>query len=578
MTLDKVTAEVVKHSLIYISEEMGVALRKSAYSPNIRERADCSCAILDSKGRTIGQAEHIPVHIGSLSLGLRNTLQYLEKEGVELISGDMFIVNDPYISGTHLNDLTVIRPVFSRNEIIAYVANKAHHVDIGGIAPGSINSQATELIQEGILLPPVKLMDQDKLRNDVVQILTSNTRVPEVTLGDLRAQMAANVLAEKRLLELVSKIGIMTFCDCCEFTLDQTNKLVVTEYAKMPKGSWKGQDCLELDDRLILIRAKVTMTGERVEVDFAGTDQQVRAPLNAVLGVTTAAVTFAVKTVLPADLPSNDGFNSTIGVTAPKGTIVNPVKPAPVAGGNLETSQRIVDTIYRALAGAIPDRIPAASHGSMNNLMMGGVHPQTGKSWAFYETIGGGSGGRPGADGVDGVHVNMTNTLNTPIEVMEHYYPVRFEAYRLRDGSGGPGQWRGGMGIERIFTARTRIQVGILADRSRVRPWALKGGLPGAPSEYLVRHSNGKVVRLKSKDTLFLNRGDTLIVRTAGGGGYGDPHKRTPLLVKEDLQNRCVTEQQTETIYKHARTIMAGPASCKKIVKRTKRIARTGHH
>ncbi len=550
--LDKLMVEVVKHSLIYISEEMGVALRKSAYSPNIRERADHSCAILDPKGKTIGQAEHIPVHIGSLPLGLRNTLQYLKREGLESSPGDMFVVNDPYIAGTHLNDITLIRPMFAKNVLVGYVANKAHHVDIGGIAPGSISSQATELIQEGILLPPVRLMKGDKLRSDVLRMFASNTRMPEVTLGDLRAQVAADLLGEKRLAELVSKVGIEAFWSCCEAILDQTNKLALTEYAKMPKGRWKAEDCLELEDQIIRISAEVTMTGEGVEVDFAGTDQQVRAPLNAVLGVTTAAVTFAVKTVLPAGLLTNDGFNRTIGITAPEGTIVNPVEPAPVAGGNLETSQRIVDTVYRALAEAMPDKIPAASHGSMNNLMMGGVHPQTGRPWAFYETIGGGYGGRPTADGVDGVHVNMTNTLNTPIEVMEHYYPIKFETYGLRDGSGGPGEWRGGMGIERALTAKAPVQVAIFGERSTVRPWGLKGGLPGEPSEYSVRRSNGKVIRLKSKDALVLEGGDTVRVRTAGGGGYGDPRNRKSLLVKEDLENQYVTEQQAKAVYGYA--------------------------
>jgi len=552
LTADKLTVEVVKHSLAYISEEMGIALRKSAYSPNIRERADHSCAILDPYGRTIGQAEHIPVHIGSLPLGLRNSLECLEREHTEISAGDMFVVNDPYIAGTHLNDVTLIRPVFLENQLIGYTANKAHHVDVGGMTPASINSQATELLQEGILLPPVKLMEGSRLRNDVVQILTSNTRMPEVTLGDLRAQLAANLLGERRLLELVSRIGLEVFWESCGAVLDQTNRLAVAEYAKMPKGSWTGEDYLELDDRLISIRAKVTMTGESVEVDFAGTEQQVKAPLNAVLGVTTAAVTFAVKTLMPADLPPNDGFNRTIHIIAPEGTIVNPVKPAPVAGGNLETSQRIVDTVYRAFAEPMLDRIPAASQGSMNNLMMGGEQPETEKPWVFYETIGGGYGGRPGADGINGVQVNMTNTLNTPIEVIEHYYPIIFQAYGLRNGSSGAGEWRGGTGIERILKAKASIRVTLLGERRKVRPWGLKGGLPAEPSEYLVRRSDGKIVRLDSKDSIVLNPGDSLTVRTAGGGGYGDPRKRRTSLIKEDLDNQYITEEQAKLVYHYA--------------------------
>jgi N-methylhydantoinase B len=552
LTADRVLVEVVKHNLIYVSEEMGVALRKSAYSPNIRERADHSCAILDAKRRTVGQAEHIPVHVGSLSLGLRNTIQYLEEEGIEVDPGDMFIVNDPYIAGTHLNDITLIRPVFANGRVIAYTANKAHHVDVGGMSPASINSQAVELVQEGILLPPVKLMERDKLRSDVVHMLASNTRMPDVTLGDLRAQVAANLLGERRLADLASKVGVETFSDCCEALLDQTSKLAVTEYSKMPKGTWKGEDCLELDDKLLAIHARVTLSGEHVEVDFEGTDRQVRAPLNAVLGVTTAAATFAVKTLLRADLPLNDGFNRTIDIAAPTGSLVNPLRPAPVAGGNLETSQRIVDTVYKAMAEAMPDRIPAASHGSMNNLMIGGVHSQDRGSWAFYETVGGGYGGRLGLDGVDGVQVNMTNTLNTPIEVIEHYYPIEFEAYQLRNESGGPGEWRGGMGIERILTAKDAVQVVVLGERARVRPWGMRGGFPGQSSEYLVRRTDGTVTKLKSKDMLTLERNEALVVRTAGGGGYGDPKHRKPSSVKEDLDNEYITGEQARSIYGHA--------------------------
>jgi N-methylhydantoinase B len=270
------------------------------------------------------------------------------------------------------------------------------------------------------------------------------------------------------------------------------------------------------------------MDGEGFSVDFTGTSTQVDKPLNAVYGVTCAAVLFAVRTLLSENIMLNDGFTRTVQIHAPECTVVNPVKPAPVSGGNLETSQRIVDVIYMALAQAIPEKIPAASHGSMNNLMMGGVHPVSGEKWAFYETIGGGYGGRYNLDGVDGVQTNMTNTMNTPIEVIEHYYPVRFESYSFREGSGGRGRWSGGMGLERAFTALAKIQVQVLGDRGRIPPWGLAGGEPGKPSEYLVRRADGRVEKLKSKDGTILNQGDTLIIRTAGGGGYGRPELGRP--------------------------------------------------
>jgi N-methylhydantoinase B len=541
--------EVVKHSLAYTSEEMGVALRRSAYSPNIRERADHSCALLDQNGRTIGQAEHIPVHIGSFSLGLKNTLAHLQKENIDTNKGDMFIVNDPYISGTHLNDVTLIRPVFLGEQIIGYTASKAHHVDVGGMTPASINPFARELAQEGITIPPAKLMEKDTLRTKIVETLSANTRMPETTLGDLRAQIAANLLGEKRLVELVARVGRDIFWAASEDLLNQTYQLALTEYGKMPNGTWTGKDYLELNDELVTIREAITIRRDCVEVDFTGTDQQVQAPLNAVLGVTTAAVTFAVKTLMPLDLPLNDGFDRTIHIAAPEGTIVNPKRPAAVAAGNLETSQRIVDVTYQALSAAMPDKIPAASHGSMNNLMMGGSDPITGKIWAFYETIGGGYGGRPGMDGVDSIQVNMTNTLNTPIEVMEHYYPIRVASYRIRDASGGPGEWRGGMGIERCITAKSRVEIALLGDRCKIPPPGLKGGLPGQPSEYLIVRNSGEQIRLKSKDATILDAGDTLIIRTAGGGGHGDPRKRKSAFVKKDLEDQLITEEYARNVY-----------------------------
>ena len=337
-----------------------------------------------------------------------------------------------------------------------------------------------------------------------------------------------NLLGDRRLVELVSKIGIETFTEACQAILEQTYNFTLAEYHKIPKGTFTGEDFLEFDSGLLPIRAKVQLMDGGVAVDFSGTHAQVRVPLNAVLGVTTSAVTFAIKTLMPAELQSNDGFNRTIKIEAPTASIVNPVKPAPVAGGNLETSQRIVDTIYKALIVALPERLPAASHGSMNNLMMGGSLPESGETWAFYETIGGGYGGRHGLDGVNGVQVNMTNTLNTPIEVMEHYYPVTFESYALRSGSGGAGQWRGGVGIERAFTALAPIQISLLGERKKVRPWGFNGGLPGQPSDYLVRKENGRNLHLGAKDSTVLVPGDTLIIQTAGGGGYGDPRRRRP--------------------------------------------------
>ncbi|MDA4128837.1 MAG: hydantoinase B/oxoprolinase family protein [Thaumarchaeota archaeon] len=521
MSEDRIQVEVTKHSLVYISEEMAVLLRKSAFSPNIRERADHSCALLDAQGRTIGQAEQIPVHIGSLPLGLKNTLRYLEEHGVPQKKGDTYVVNDPYISGTHLNDVTLIGPVFRDSQIVGYVANKAHHVDVGGMVPGSISPDATELYQEGLIIAPVKLIDGGKLNKEVLALMKSDSRQPDFIEGDLRAQIAANRLGERRFLELVTKVGASRFPSVAESIMDHTEELTRHEFGKMPRGTWSGEDFLELGGGLLSIKASVSFTRNGVRVNFDGTARQVEAPLNAVLGVTIAAVSFAVKSLISSNVQLNDGFNRMINVVARPGLLVNPERPMPVAAGNLETSQRIVDVIFRALASALPDRVPAASHGSMNNLMMGGILPNTGESWAFYETIGGGSGARPNSDGVDGVQVNMTNTMNTPIEVMEHYYPLIFSEYSLRDGTGGQGRWRGGLGIRRSFTTKARVRVTILGERARIRPWGLNGGKEGENSSYRLKRADGKTLRLPSKCTTALEAGDSILIETAGGGGFG---------------------------------------------------------
>ncbi|MGD1054510.1 MAG: hydantoinase B/oxoprolinase family protein [Nitrososphaerales archaeon] len=525
--------EVTKQALVYISDEMAVMLRKSAFSPNIRERADHSCAVLDPEGRTLGQAEQIPVHIGSLPLGLKNTLRYLQKQGEIIRDGDMYVVNDPYISGTHLNDVTLIGPVFVRDELVGYVANKAHHVDVGGMVPASISPDATELWQEGMIIPPSKIIDREIRQKNLIEIMKSNSRQPDFVEGDLTAQINANRLGRERFSSLVGRIGVGRFERISTSVLDHAEALVKAEYSRMPKGTWTGEDFLELNDELLKIRAEVTFSNGRVYADFRGTAAQVEAPLNAVYGVTVAAVSYAIKSLVASrprapSIPLNDGFNRTVSVVADPGLLVNPTKPAPVAAGNLETSQRIVDVIYRALAEALPDLVPAASHGSMNNLMMGGHNPETGKRWTFYETIGGGSGARPEMDGIDGIQVNMTNTLNTPIEVMEYYYPLRFESYGFRDGSGGQGKWRGGVGIVRSFTATSRIKVTVLGDRSRIPPWGLRGGSDGSTSSYAILRKNGITEKLPSKKTSILEEGDRLTIETAGGGGFGDRKLRTP--------------------------------------------------
>ncbi len=550
MTVDPATLEVIRGALIYGAEEMGVVLRRASYSPNIKERVDLSCAVLSTGGETVAQAEHIPVHLGSLPWGLARTLEHLEREGVTLEPGDVVVVNDPYLSGTHLPDVTAIKPVFHGDRLVAYVADKAHHSDVGGSAPGSLGVGARQLLEEGLVIPTVKLVSKGELRRDVLSIILSNTRTPVEREGDLRAQLAALEVGEKRVLELVERYGLRTLEEAMEEILDYGERRMRARLREIPSGEYRAEDAIELPSgELAWIRLRLSAGEGSITLDYSGTDSQVPYPVNAVFGVTLAASHFAVKAVVDPDTPLNGGAMRPVRVVAPPGCLVNPVRPAPVSGGNVETSQRIADVALRALAEALPGAVPAASQGTMNNVAVGGPLPGGGQ-WAFYETIGGGSGGRPGSDGVDGVHVNMTNTLNTPIEAAEAQFPILFLRYEFRPDSGGPGRWRGGCGIERSWRLLgEEAVVTVLGERVLTSPWGLEGGGDGASAEYLVIRADGSEERLSSKVTLTLRRGDVLVIRTPGGGGYGNPLERNPEDVARDVLAGLVSPQSAAEHY-----------------------------
>ena len=549
MKPDATTVEVIKGALIYAAEEMGIALRKSAYSPNIKERMDHSCALFDDRRRLIAQAEHIPVHLGSMALAVR---EGLSQYGGDLEEGDMLLLNDPYISGTHLPDLTLIAPIFYEGALVGYAANKAHHTDVGGRAPGSIAGDSTELYQEGLIIPPVKFVRGGVIDPEISRLIRSNVRTPEVQMGDLRAQIAANYTGIRRLTELMGEYGAETVHSAMEAVMDYSERRMRAEIQAMPDGVYEAEDWME-DTGAWGDPAKITVTvsieGDGIRFDYSGTSPQVEGPVNAPLGVTLAGVFFTLISVTDPTIPVNDGCFRPIGLHVPEGCMMNPVRPAPVAGGNVETSQRNVDVLMKALAEAVPEKVPAASQGTMNNVSIGGIR-EDGTPWTFYETIGGGSGGRPGSDGVDGVHVNMTNTMNTPIEALEAYLPLRFEGYALRADSGGPGRWRGGCGIERSWTLRSlKATLSILAERTKIPPWGLHGGLPASLGVYELVRGDGSVERLPSKCTIPLKQGDRLIIRTPGGGGYGSPLERPPDLVLKDVVNGLVSLDAAEKHY-----------------------------
>ncbi len=548
---DPILSEVIRCSLEYIAEEMGIVLRNAAYSPNIKERMDHSCAIFDAKGRIVAQAEHIPTHLGSMAWAMKRIIEYLEKEKFELEEGDIVAVNDPFLAGTHLNDVIMFKPVFHEGELIAFVVNRAHQVDIGGMVPGSISASAREIYQEGLVIPPVKIVERGKFREDLLKFWLKNVRAPDTVIGDIRAQIAACNVGEKRLKELVSKYGVKLLLEVFEDVLDYCEKLTRAKILKLPDFETSAEDYLEDVGEIgeAVIKVSIVKRGDEIRVDFTGSSPQVDAPLNAPMGVTVAATTFTLKAVLDPEMPVNDGFYRPIHIYAPEGTIVNAKWPAAV-GASIETAQRIVDTIFLALSKVLPDRVPAAACGSMNNVLIGGV-TEDGRQWVFYETIAGGYGGRPGLDGVDAIHCNMTNTMNTPIEVIERELPVLFTRYEIRPRSGGPGKWRGGMGVIRAFKLLApKATLTVIGERVKRRPWGLQGGLPGEPARYYIVRRDGTIHYLKSKDTVTIHQGDEVIIETAGGGGYGNPAERDPQAVLNDYLNELITEEDALIHYK----------------------------
>jgi N-methylhydantoinase B len=514
---DPITLEVFNHRLSAIADEMGEALCRSAFSPNIKERRDFSCAVFDATGALAAQAAHIPVHLGSTPLSVQAALA-----ACRMAAGDVVVLNDPYAGGTHLPDVTVVAPVFWRGRRVGYVADRAHHADIGGMSPGSM-PLATEIYQEGLRLPPVHLVRGGQTVDDVLALFLANTRVGDERRGDLLAQLAALRFGARRLGELVERDGFAAVQTAMRDLQDYSERLMSAELSRLPAGTYRAVDVLD-DDGCgttdIRIAVAVRLVGGRAVVDFAGTSTQVRGGINANFAVTLAAVAYVFRSLATAPIPANAGFTRPIVVRAPAGSVVNAVFPAAVAGGNVETSQRIVDVLLRALARAAPERIPAASCGSMNNLAFGGYDPVRGRSFSYYETVAGGAGAGPNGPGCAAVHTHMTNTMNTPVEALEAELPVRVVRYRLRRGSGGRGRWRGGDGIEREIEFLADADVTWLTERRRRPPWGMAGGGCGKVGVNRVTWGGGSR-DLPGKLSLRVTRSTRLGVFTPGGGGWG---------------------------------------------------------
>jgi N-methylhydantoinase B len=515
MPFDPVLLEVIRHALSAIADEMGVVLRKASYSPNIKERRDYSCAIFDAHGQMVSQAAHIPVHLGSMPLSVAAAIE----ECSPLFPGDQVILNDPYRGGTHLPDITLVAPIFSSDEdtspkLYGFVASRAHHADIGGAAAGSM-SISRELYQEGLIIPPIKLIKQGDINQAVLDLILSNVRTPTERYGDLMAQIAANLRGVERMRETFARYGEQLVTQYQQELLAYTERITRRLLENIPNGIYAG-----INEEPVRISVKITIEDHSAQVDFSGSAEQVAGSMNAVYAITLSAVYYVFRSLIGLDIPNNAGCMRPVTVITPPRSIVDASHPAPVAGGNVETSQRIVDVLFGALAEAVPALVPAASQGTMNNVTIGGWDPYRNTPFAYYETIAGGAGARPSKDGLSAVHTHMTNTLNTPVEALEYAYPLRVLRYEVRKGSGGKGKFMGGDGIIREIKFLAPAEVSLITERRLIQPYGLNGGLPGeCGSNILVRA--GKLLPLPGKASLQAESGDVLQVFTPGGGGFG---------------------------------------------------------
>ena len=518
MKFDPIELELFKNIFISISEEMGAVLGRTSLSPNIKERKDFSCALFNNRGETFAQGSHIPVHLGAMPLSVQAAMKAISFE-----VGDLVILNDPYKGGTHLPDITCISPFFTEKKLVFFVANRAHHSDVGGMTPGSM-PLATEIFQEGLIIPPLKLIQKGKLNEEILTLILSNVRTPEERQGDLLAQIAANNKGKQRLGEVLKKYGLRKILRYTHLIQDYTEKILRETIKEIPDGVYSFADFLD-DDGInpspVKIGVKMAILNDEAIIDFSSSSKQVEGGINANSAVTYSAVLYVFRSLIEEDIPFNTGLMRPLKIKAPRGSVVNAKYPAATAGGNVETSQRIVDVLLGALSQAIPEKIPAASSGTMNNIAFGGFDPIRKKNFAYYETIGGGMGASSDLAGLSGVHTHMTNSLNTPLEALENYLPLRIKKYTLRQGSGGKGENKGGEGIIREYEFFVPTQVTIMSERRKFAPYGIRGGESGKKGKNIL-YSKGKRRVLNSKVNIKVQPGDVLRIETPGGGGYGE--------------------------------------------------------
>ncbi len=549
--LDSIQFEVIRNALVEATEEMAISLRRSAYSTNIKTRADFSCAFFDCRLRPIAQAFGQAVHLGSLVVLVPGAIQ---EYGIERLGeGDAILTNDPYLGGVHLNDVTLISPVYFQGECFGYVANLAHHVDVGGGAPASIGA-FREVYQEGIIVPPIKLVRGGEVIPDLFALILAQIRSRYETAGDFRAQMAANITGVRRLKNLLTRWGAETVQAYQDEILAYTERRTRKELARLPQGEFAAEGYVDNDgftDQPVRLAAKVVIDERGVLFDLSGSDAQRPAPVNSTYAMTYSACAYVLKCLIDPDVPVNDGFYRLVKLTAPPGTVVHAQPPAPVVGG-WETQSRLTDVMFKALAPALPERVPAGTKAMMCQVGFGGTDPRTGDLYAFYEAIAGGYGGRASRDGPDAVQAHGQNTENAPVEEIEINYPVQIVCYELVEESEGAGRQRGGLGLRRDYCFPDHeVSFTILADRDRWGPWGLFGGLPGRKASYILNPA-GAATELGSKVTLQLKPGDVVSYRTCGGGGYGAPHQRDPTAVARDVREGKIGLERAGRLYRVA--------------------------
>jgi len=522
MKPNPILLEIFKNRFSSIAEEMGVTLIRTAFSPNIKERRDCSCAVFDSAGNMVSQAAHIPVHLGSMPLSVKAAMK-----NSRMLEGDMVIMNDPYKGGTHLPDITMVAPVYIAGKHPSfYVANRAHHADVGGMSSGSM-PLSTSIFQEGIIIPPIKIMEKGKVDRKTMHFLLNNVRTPAEREGDFAAQIMANMTGIRRLTKLVQTAGLKTVLFYSHRLVDFAERKTRETIKKIPDGVYTFEDIIEDDGRGnhdILIKVTITINNDEAVLDFSESSPQTEGCINAVYAITLSAVLYVFRSLLNIEVPTNEGCMKPIKIITKEGTVVDAVFPAAVAGGNVETSQRIVDVILGALAKAVPEIIPAASQGTMNNIAIGGIDQRTAGPFAYYETIAGGMGASRSHDGESAVHSHMTNTLNTPVEALEYSYPFLVTEYSIRKGTGGKGRFHGGSGIVREIELLSDAEVTVLSERRKIGAYGLWGGKQGMPGMNMTI-KQGRPLKQPGKFHEKLKKNDRIRIETPGGGGFGKKKK-----------------------------------------------------